>query len=244
MADIATGWIDWGRTAYADTQDYGPSSLSLEPAGHGLPHWHEGIDLGTPEGKPVTSPVAGLIEFAGTMPGWGNWIVENIGGGVDITLIHLKDEFVHAGQVVAPGTELGITGNTGVSTGPHTLLVAQKAPPGGGLPVYGSDVNPAPYLFSPSEAQPGVSDLIGPKSFGPVPNPAYGWSAPNIPGLPSSNAAGSWLHGIFESIKGGLTRAGFILFGLVLVIIGILIFTRNEESITEGARGATEALAE
>ncbi len=85
------------------------------------PKPHTGIDIALPEGTPLKSITEGVVQ---RVVDYGS---ENIGKGVIVQLAdgktaiygHLSDIKVKAGQIVKEGDLLGLSGNTGRSTGPH-----------------------------------------------------------------------------------------------------------------------------
>lgn len=80
---------------------------------------HNGLDFGVPVGTPVRSTMDGRVVYAGwNDQGYGNLvIVEN--GPYRTYYAHLSSIPVSVGQQVAAGTIIGLSGNTGNSTGPH-----------------------------------------------------------------------------------------------------------------------------
>lgn len=79
---------------------------------------HEGIDLAMPEKSPVVTTMAGRVAWAGDYGEWGNVVgVEN--GAWLIIMAHLSEIDVQPGQVVEQGQQVGLSGNTGRSSGPH-----------------------------------------------------------------------------------------------------------------------------
>lgn len=122
--------------AYPVTQGFGPSTLAGEPAYLGYPHFHRGIDLGTPFGTPIYAPVGGTaIPATGGAYGTGNGpnrvellVLPN---GNVLHFYHLSRQ-VAAGSVPA-GALLGYTGNSGYSTGPH-LHLEVRSPDGQAIP--------------------------------------------------------------------------------------------------------------
>lgn len=80
---------------------------------------HNGLDFGVPVGTPVRSTMDGRVVYAGwNDQGYGNLvIVEN--GPYRTFYAHLSSIPVSVGQQVAAGTVIGLSGNTGNSTGPH-----------------------------------------------------------------------------------------------------------------------------
>lgn len=107
------------------TQDYGLTPYAKSAAGKaayknfpgGI---HPGKDFGT-HGKhlPAISTCAGQVVAAGVNGGWGN-MVEVLGpDGWRRQYAHLHEIHVKAGENVKIGTELGLVGTTGSSTGIH-----------------------------------------------------------------------------------------------------------------------------
>lgn len=80
---------------------------------------HNGLDFGVPVGTPVRSTMDGRVVYAGwNDQGYGNLvIVEN--GPYRTYYAHLSSMPVSVGQQVTAGTVIGLSGNTGNSTGPH-----------------------------------------------------------------------------------------------------------------------------
>jgi len=86
---------------------------------------HPAIDIGAPTGAPVIAAVRGTVIFAGWKysgsAGYGGGLVIWIssGGKLYTTYNHLSREYVHVGQVVSAGQQIGNVGMTGNATGPH-----------------------------------------------------------------------------------------------------------------------------
>jgi len=80
---------------------------------------HTGIDIGIPTGTPVKTTMDGRVIHAGwNTQGYGNLvIVEN--GAYRTYYAHLSSIPVSVGDEVKAGTTIGLSGNTGNSTGPH-----------------------------------------------------------------------------------------------------------------------------
>ncbi len=79
---------------------------------------HEGVDIAVPEGTPVIATMSGKVVQAGNYGAWGNMVmVQN--GPWEIIVAHLSRIEVKLGQQVSQGNEIGNSGNTGFSTGPH-----------------------------------------------------------------------------------------------------------------------------
>jgi len=80
---------------------------------------HNGIDYGLPAWTPVLAPYDGkILENAYDEGGYGNYIKieSDIEGSV---LAHFAKSSVSVGQVIKEGEQVGFSGSTGNSTGPH-----------------------------------------------------------------------------------------------------------------------------
>ncbi|MGD8857836.1 MAG: peptidoglycan DD-metalloendopeptidase family protein [Chloroflexota bacterium] len=81
---------------------------------------HPAIDVGVPEGTPVVAADTGTVTWAGwNVYGYGNLIVINHGNGYETYYGHLSAINVSPGQIVYQGNQIGNSGNTGRSSGPH-----------------------------------------------------------------------------------------------------------------------------
>lgn len=101
---------------YKQTQGFGSNPAAY--ARFGL-KGHNGLDFGTPTGTPIVAPISGKVTQAGfDAGGYGNYIkIENDKYGT--VLAHLQSYSVKVGQQVSEGQQIGISDNTGNSTGPH-----------------------------------------------------------------------------------------------------------------------------
>lgn len=80
---------------------------------------HYGIDFGIPAGTPVRATGAGRVAFAGNRISTGlTAVVEHL-PGVYSLYYHLSALAVTTGQDIAAGAPIGLSGSTGLSTGPH-----------------------------------------------------------------------------------------------------------------------------
>ena len=81
---------------------------------------HPGLDIALAEGSPVYAADTGTVTFAGwNVYGYGNLIVVNHGNGYETFYAHLSGINVSPGQIVYKGNVIGLSGNTGRSSGPH-----------------------------------------------------------------------------------------------------------------------------
>lgn len=85
----------------------------------GKGHTHNGTDFAVPVGTPVVAPADGVIVSAGNNGGGeGIFVTMNSGSAVH-KFFHLSKISVSPGQRVKRGETVGLSGNTGYSTGPH-----------------------------------------------------------------------------------------------------------------------------
>ncbi|WP_030687227.1 M23 family metallopeptidase [Streptomyces globisporus] len=101
---------------------------------------HSGIDFHAAYGTQVVSVGSGTVVEAGWGGAYGNNIVIRMNDGTYTQYGHLSSIGVYVGQTVEPGQQIGISGSTGNSTGPHLHFEARTSPE------YGSDINPITYL--------------------------------------------------------------------------------------------------
>lgn len=129
---------------YRITQRFGANPKSYERFGM---KGHNGLDFALPSGTPLLSPVTGtVVEDTYDVGGYGYYVVvREDGTGNEWLLGHMKSDNVSLGQHVRAGAPLGLSDNTGNSTGPHLHL---------GYRPYGYDrtngyygyANPRPHL--------------------------------------------------------------------------------------------------
>ena len=99
-----------------------PIGGRVSPGGIGSTN-HKGVDICnvgyTSSVFAVKSGKVILANTSGWGGGYGNYVVIDHGGGVTTLYAHMSSVSVSEGQMVSQGTVIGITGNTGASTGPH-----------------------------------------------------------------------------------------------------------------------------
>jgi len=128
------------------TQAFGPTPYLAEPAYNGYSHFHTGLDYGLPLGTPIDAAAGGTVVAAGwDTTGFGNRVIVDHGNGVRTLYGHLQTVEVQPGAVVTVGQEIGLSGSTGNSSGPHLHFGVEKD---------GQWVDPAPYLNHSLPAAP------------------------------------------------------------------------------------------
>ncbi len=80
---------------------------------------HTGYDFKAPVGTPVLASANGRVVLSRTLDIHGENIVIDHGWGIFSEYAHLSARFVVPGQYVLQGDVIGLSGNTGRSTGPH-----------------------------------------------------------------------------------------------------------------------------
>lgn len=121
--------------AYTLTQGFGPSALSIEPAGYGSPdkqqgsfaaiagwtrysHFHPALDLAAPKGTPILASEDGVVTQAGLDAGLSLRV--QIRPGVTYSHSHCNSLLVKVGDSVKRGQQIATVGMTGLATGPHS----------------------------------------------------------------------------------------------------------------------------
>ncbi|MCP4807855.1 MAG: M23 family metallopeptidase [Proteobacteria bacterium] len=84
---------------------------------------HNGVDLAVPEGTIIVAAQDATVSVAGEDDINGKYIVLDHGYGVKTSYCHLSELEVEGGDEVDRGVEIGLSGNTGRSTGPHLHFV-------------------------------------------------------------------------------------------------------------------------
>lgn len=105
---------------------------------YNIPLFHSGIDFSAAEGTRVQSTGDGIIAFSGYDKGYGQKITINHGYSYKTIYAHLSKSLVRQGQRVKRGEIIALSGNTGLSTGPHLHYEVQKD---------NVKVNPTAYFF-------------------------------------------------------------------------------------------------
>ena len=80
---------------------------------------HNGIDIGSCDGKTIVAAQSGTVIFSGWNGGYGNHIKIRHRDGLVTTYSHLASRNVKAWQKVKRGQKIGIVGDTGNVTGAH-----------------------------------------------------------------------------------------------------------------------------
>lgn len=98
---------------------------------------HAGVDWACPVGTEVKASSDGTVIQAGWMNGYGNCVTISHADGMATRYGHMSEVKVAVGQQVTQGDLVGLSGNTGRSTGPHLHFEIHKN---------GVATDPLPYL--------------------------------------------------------------------------------------------------
>ena len=102
---------------------------------------HLGLDFGGPYKSPVFSPGEGKVVYANWRGRYGRVIEIDHGMGLVSRYGHLAKITVKEGEYVGRGTQLGLLGNSGRSTGPHLHFEVLY---------YGKQLNPLKFIIAGS----------------------------------------------------------------------------------------------
>ncbi len=103
----------------------------------GASTFHRGVDFAIPIGTSVMASSGGTVVRAGWGAGYGYCVYIQHPNGMMTRYGHLKKVLVSTGQNVRQGERIALSGNTGVSTGPHLHFE---------ILVNGVQVNPLNYI--------------------------------------------------------------------------------------------------
>lgn len=92
-------------------------------------HYHSGVDLAVPVGTRCVSLYGGTVQIADSV-GWsttyGKYVKVELQSMKNGKMVKISELFGHLsrvdvskGQLIMAGAQIGLTGNTGFSTGPH-----------------------------------------------------------------------------------------------------------------------------
>lgn len=103
----------------------------------GASTYHKGQDWATPVGTTVVASCGGRVSKAGWGSGYGYVIYIDHEDGRQTRYAHLSKILVKVGDYVKQGQKIALSGNTGVSSGPHLHFE---------ILINGKQVNPLKYL--------------------------------------------------------------------------------------------------
>lgn len=101
--------------------------------------FHDGVDLASPRGAPITAVADGVVVFSGRKGGYGNVVDIRHMDGLVTRYAHNARNLVKEGQMIHQGQRIATVGSTGTATGPHVHFEVRR----GDKPI-----DPMPYLRS------------------------------------------------------------------------------------------------
>lgn len=117
------GILRWPLSNVRITQKFGNTAFAQSGAYNGK--GHNGVDFGVSVGTSVMSALSGTIAGTGNTDAfsgcysYGKWVLVRHNNGLSTLYAHLSSILVSPGDTVETGDIIGLSGNTGYSTGPH-----------------------------------------------------------------------------------------------------------------------------
>ncbi len=106
------------------------------------PRGHSGIDFAVPLGTPIQAVDAGTVDEVRSLNyGYGKYVLIRHHDDTESLYAHLSAIHVSAGQQVLAGANIGLSGSSGNSTGPHLHFEIRQN---------GKAIDPEPLLFLPA----------------------------------------------------------------------------------------------
>ena len=115
----------------------------------GEPSFHAGVDLEAPLEQPVRAAEVGTVVFSAWNGGYGKVIELQHDAHWATRYGHLDVLLVRPGSVVKKGQVIGLSGNTGLSTGPHVHFELRRD---------GDALDPEYFLELPATGPPLISE--------------------------------------------------------------------------------------
>lgn len=115
------------------TSSFGTRTATIK----GMTTNHGAVDWATPVGTSVVASCGGKVTWAGWKASYGNVVYIVHPDGRETRYAHLSKILVSSGQYVSQGDKIALSGNTGVSTGPHLHFEMR---------IGGKAVNPLNYI--------------------------------------------------------------------------------------------------
>lgn len=118
-----SGALVWPLDNVRITQYFGNTEFAQSGAYNGS--GHNGIDFGVAVGTPIYSASDGVVmgtgdtDIACKAASYGKWVLIKHNNGLATLYGHLSSINVSTGQTVGIREQIGLSGNTGYSTGPH-----------------------------------------------------------------------------------------------------------------------------
>jgi murein DD-endopeptidase MepM/ murein hydrolase activator NlpD len=120
-----TGILSYPVKKVTITQYFGNTSFSTKNPQVYNGSGHNGLDFAVPVGTPLYAAADGVVagvadsDLACRGSSYGKWTMIKHNNGLTTLYAHMSSFGVSVGQTVVAGQKIGLSGNTGYSTGPH-----------------------------------------------------------------------------------------------------------------------------
>ena len=101
-----------------DVKITSPYGYRSNPFSGGL-SFHPGVDLRAGMNTPVFAARDGIVKDTGTLEIYGHFIIIDHDGGYQSVYAHLNEVLVSTGETINAGDRIALSGDSGISTGPH-----------------------------------------------------------------------------------------------------------------------------
>lgn len=155
---------DFGRVVPKDVKLKAIGGWGLRQAGKPNEHLHQGLDIPLRVGTPIYAAASGTVTQVSptNSSDAGIYVAITHPGQLTSRYLHLASASVARGQRVEKGEQIGLSGNTGLSEGPHLHF----------------------DLFAAPEILPTISALVGDPKGGLGTRASFGTAIPPEPWLP------------------------------------------------------------
>lgn len=102
-----------------------PYGYRIDPISN-VRSFHTGTDMACPTGTPILAAMSGKVVTAGQNRIYGNYVIIDHQNGYQTVYAHMSKIIATKGQWVSQGTQIGLVGSTGYSTGPHLHFTVYK----------------------------------------------------------------------------------------------------------------------
>ncbi len=125
LPSVGTGVLKYPVDNVIITQNFGNTAFSTKNPQVYNGSGHNGVDFGVRVGTPIYASLAGTVLGTGNTDmacngvSYGKWVLIRHPNGLTTLYAHLSVINVSAGEKVTTRQKIGLSGNTGYSTGPH-----------------------------------------------------------------------------------------------------------------------------
>lgn len=111
----------WSLWLVDSLSEYHMPAMGRVSSKFGMRHGrrHQGIDLAMPVGTPLKATFDGVVRLSSVLHGYGGIVIIRHNNGMETFYGHMSRRDVKPGDIVHAGDIIGLSGNTGRSTGPH-----------------------------------------------------------------------------------------------------------------------------